>query len=100
MRKKRWEKNKRITIRRDIDKGILLAACSQRMEAKYSARKRLRKRVKIIHRADYATAALVIEMRNRIDVAFKNRAIAMSDQFHLDFARYERLVAKPVEHEG
>jgi hypothetical protein len=39
-------------------------------------------------------------MRKRIDMSHKKGTIAMSDQLHFDFARYERLDAKLVEHDG
>ena len=53
--------------------------------------------MEVMHRTDYATAALVV--RKRIDVPLKKSAVAMSDQFQFDFARYERLIAKSLEYD-
>ena len=98
MRKKRWEENKRIIIGCNIYKGALLAARGQRMKAKDSARKRLRERMEIIHCTNYAMAT--VAMRKRINMPQKKGTIAMSDQFHFDFAWREWFDAKPFEHDG
>src|SRR5262245_51313871 len=101
MRKKRREENKRITIRCNIDKGAFSAACTERMEAKHSTRKCLRQCIEIVHGAEHTPVTHIIAMvRNRINMAHKKSTIAMSNKFDFDFARYERLVAKPVEHNG
>ena len=41
-----------------------------------------------------------LAVRKCIDMPHKKGAIAMRDQFHLNLTRYERLNAKPVEHQG
>ncbi len=98
MRKKGWKENQSIISRHNIYKGALQAARGWRMKTKYTARKRFRERMEIIHRSDYATATLSV--RKRIDMPQEKSTIAMSDQLDFDFARYEWFGAKLAENSG